>query len=387
MKTDRGFDSLLRSWFDESAPSGQPEPLLESVLNATARTRPRPAWQVRLGGEPMAEPGQGRLNRFAPLALAAAAIVVAVLVGIGLLVRPIPDVGPSPLPGPTHDVTPTPEPASGRIVFGRYDPSVGDFVVYLIDPNGTNETQLLPGANECPRWSPDGHDISLGSGIFENAGELDGRFRAFTTFAYSVRYLPNRDAGLALRPTLNLGCPVWSPDGSRLAYEGWDDTDPTRNGIYTLSAADGRDLQRLTSSPSGGHDLPGDYSADGSQLFFARENGPIMVVGTDGSDPQQVTSESYSAPSLSPDGQTLLASRDGVFYLIAVDGSSVTPITILEYTYEVHGASWSPDGSWIVFSLAMNPGRWDIARIRPDGTGLFTITTDVADEEFPDWAP
>ena len=36
MSTQRDFDMLLRSWFDESAPSGQPEGLLEAVLGTTS---------------------------------------------------------------------------------------------------------------------------------------------------------------------------------------------------------------------------------------------------------------------------------------------------------------------------------------------------------------
>jgi Tol biopolymer transport system component len=219
------------------------------------------------------------------------------------------------------------------------------------------------------------------AGIFENAGQPGGSFREFTTFD-GVRYLAD--------PTLNLGCTLWTPDGGRLACEGWDDSDPTRNGIYTVDATDGSDLQRLTSSPGGGHDQPGDYSADGSQLFFARENGPLMVVGTDGSEPQQLTSGvyGYGAPSLSPDGRTLVASRSGVLYTVAVDGTSATPITILGPTFQrVSGGSWSPDGRWIVLSLATSSGEWNIVRVRPDGSGLVQITTDRADEEFADWAP
>ena len=106
-----------------------------------------------------------------------------------------------------------------------------------------------------------------------------------------MRYLPD--------PTLNLGCPVWSPDGSRLAYEGWDDSNPARNGIYSLSAADGSDLQRLTASPDGGHDIPGDYAADG-RLYFGRDGAGLMVLRTDELNPQPVTSEGYGSPSLSP---------------------------------------------------------------------------------------
>jgi N-acetylneuraminic acid mutarotase len=116
MSTDRGFDSLLRSWLDESAQSGQPETLLETVLNTTGRSQPRPRWLVRLGGDPMPERGHAGLSRFAPLAVAGTALLVAVLVGVALLLRPARDVGPSPLPAPSHDATPgptaTPEPTA-----------------------------------------------------------------------------------------------------------------------------------------------------------------------------------------------------------------------------------------------------------------------------------
>jgi hypothetical protein len=44
------------------------------------------------------------MNRFAPLALAATALVVVLLIGIGLILRS-PNVGPSPIPEPTHSAT------------------------------------------------------------------------------------------------------------------------------------------------------------------------------------------------------------------------------------------------------------------------------------------
>jgi Tol biopolymer transport system component len=194
-------------------------------------------------------------------------------------------------------------------------------------------------------------------------------------------------------PTLTLGCSIWSPDGNRLAYEAWDDTDTSRNGIYTTSAVDGSDLQRLTSSPDGGHDIPGDFSADGSKLFFTRRNrfasSGLMVVGMDGSDPQRVTGGAsvYSVPNLSPDDQTLVAVSYGHLYLIGVDGRSSTQITIPDATsIGYFGPSWSPDGSWIVFQM-ITTTRAAIARVRPDGSGLFLITDSAADQAFPDWAP
>ena len=95
------------------------------------------------------------------LLLLALAIGGAALIGSGIVKLPV------LLPAPT--IAATPEPASGRIVFGRYDRFVGDFVVYLIDPNGTTESQLLPGGYECPRWSPDGQE-------FARIGRLRGRW-------------------------------------------------------------------------------------------------------------------------------------------------------------------------------------------------------------------
>ena len=51
-----------------------------------------------------------------------------------------------------------------------------------------------------------------------------------------------------------------------MACEGWDDSDPSRAGIYTVRASDGPDLQRLTRE----RDIPCDYSPDGTELAFIR---------------------------------------------------------------------------------------------------------------------
>jgi hypothetical protein len=74
-------------------------------------------------------------------------------------------------------------------------------------------------------------------------------------------------------PTLNLACWAWSPRGTRLACEGWDDVHPTRPaGVFTVRSSDGGDLVRVTANPYGGHDIPGDYSPDGTRIVFGREN-------------------------------------------------------------------------------------------------------------------
>lgn len=108
----------------------------------------------------------------------------------------------------------------------------------------------------------------------------------------------------------------------------------------------------------------------------------------DGSDPTSVTARDYGVPSLSPDGKTLLALREGKLYLLDVDGASARPIFIPDSPpLGDFGPAWSPDGSWIVLSVGTPDGVRGIARVHPDGTGFVVITDSAADEAFPDWAP
>jgi hypothetical protein len=98
--TERDFELLLRAGFrqmvDEAAPSALRANVIAipDVVPSAVPRRLTAGWSLP------------RLNRFASLALAAA-VVVAVLIGIGLLARS-PNVGPSPVPGPTHSAMPQP---------------------------------------------------------------------------------------------------------------------------------------------------------------------------------------------------------------------------------------------------------------------------------------
>jgi hypothetical protein len=279
-------------------------------------------------------------------------------------------------PSPSSAAVELPD-GSGKIVFGRFDPSFDDFVSYTIDPNGNGEAELLPGPHQLSRWSPDGGLIAIavvsGSRVFTATIRPDGS---------GYTELPVAD------PTLNLGCMLWSPDGMRLVCEAWDETDATRNGIYSISASDGSDLRRITSSPDGNHDLPGDYAPDGRLLFARiapdRDNGQLMAIDPAGGEPEQLTPVTYGNPRLSPDGQTILAEHDGVLHLIPLDGGPTSTVHVDGVAF---GGSWSPDGAWIVFSLAPPGGKADVYRARPDGSELFQITSDPAQEEFADWAP
>ena len=158
--------------------------------------------------------------------------------------------------------------------------------------------------------------------------------------------------------TLNLIPQVWSPDGSRIAFEGWDDSDPSRTGIYIARASDGGDLVRVTSRPGMVHDVPLDFSPDGTQLVF------------------------YQSMHPDPDPHT-----DGSLWVIGTDGRihSITSDT----SRPADWARWSPDGTRIVFASERLSHTGPIWTVSPSGTELTTLFEDP-DGGFaiaPDWSP
>src|SRR5438874_8950379 len=124
---------------------------------------------------------------------------------------------------------------NGRIVWGRFNPDIGDDDIYTANPDGTGEVKVA-GPSECPRWSPDGNHIVLPGTIIDWDGSNSFQFWPGTTQLY--------------------GCGIWSADGSRIAFESWDETNTNFvPGIFSVRSTDGGDLKRLTANPFGSHDI------------------------------------------------------------------------------------------------------------------------------------
>lgn len=278
---------------------------------------------------------------------------------------------------------------NGRIVFEQ-----GDGFVFTVDSDGSNVQQLVPYQTCCARWAPDGGTISIG------ALTDDGRITTATVHPdgsnYEVKTIPD--------PTLNLGCGAWSPDGDRFACEGWDDVHPDRAaGLFSVRTADFGGLVRLTTNPYGGHDIPGDYSPDGTQIVFLRDNPlqpqgqtAVFVANSDGTGPRQITPWALTgccSVSWSPDGTTILfsaapgsdrAGARGSLYAVNPDGSDLRKIPVdLDGRFSAFVAGWSPDGERIGFTLCR--AQCDIYTMKRDGTDVVQVTNTPEFKEFDDW--
>jgi TolB protein len=200
--------------------------------------------------------------------------------------------------------------------------------------------------------------------------------------------------------------PVWSPDGSRIAFDtNRDDPNPDDNtainDVFTMQP-DGGGLFRLTDGI--GLNTDPAYSPDGSLIAFASDRGRYpgkqgiyVMNAADGSQVRRVTSLPPAAsvdyaPRFSPDGTRLVftrevdeASSDAALYVVKLDGSGLRKIT----SGDVYpgDADWSPDGTRVVFEDQRSPfgGVWIVGS---DGSGLRNVTA-TASGGFADpvWSP
>jgi RNA polymerase sigma factor (sigma-70 family) len=208
--------------------------------------------------------------------------------------------------------------------------------------------------------------------------------------------------------TTGNACPVWSPDGRKIAF--YSLSNP---GIYIMSA-DGSNMKRLTSGPV---DWNPTWSPDGKQIAFQRDtyeqnpdgeweqkNWAIYVVNADGSNLRRL-GEAFQCrkvgdritgggmPAWSPDGRQI------AYYDYPIDRPAVCVMDAngenrktLYWWGGNMGMDWSPNGDKIVFASSQDSWKnWkgtDIYVINADGTNLRRLTQPGPSfYQDPAWSP
>ena len=168
---------------------------------------------------------------------------------------------------------------------------------------------------------------------------------------------------------------------SEIAYAAWP------NGGIQVVNADGSGGRVLTTAS----DWNPVWSPDGTKLAFDRrsdsgEAGDIWVMSAEGSGLKQLTSGSSNdiEPTWSPDGARIAFQREGAIWVMsATDGSGLRALTPVGCDYY---PTWSPDGSRIAFASCRS-GRRAVWVMNADGSGIRQVTNDPLEDYFPRWSP
>jgi Tol biopolymer transport system component len=353
---ERGdLDRMLTAWLDDPYTPPAPQYLGE-VLERTRRMRQRRAWASLERWLPM--------TVFVPRPLAARPLRQAWLVLVALLV-----VGIA---------------AGGAIVGAR-----------LLAPNNTS--------------IPEGPAAVL---AFDSG--TGGRGRQAGDI-YTVRADGTDLRRLTGGPEIE-SSPVWSPDGTRIAFRTWYE------GTVSISVMDagGGDRRTLaeTSSPAA-RCVPFGiaWSPDGTTLVYpvsseCDKQFDLFVVAADGSSPAGRLLDgglTGNAPAWSPDGSRIaLAGTEpsgatGIYVIDVPDGGALAGGLEARRISPQRGDGeaitwatprWSPDGTEVAAAagtihscVSATAGTLDAFVLKADGSGQRTIADAKAKEYNPTWSP
>lgn len=167
----------------------------------------------------------------------------------------------------------------------------------------------------------------------------------------------------------------------------------TIHPILPPADADESDLVRLTDDP--GTDVSGVWSPDGSRIAWESDrtgNFQIWMMNADGGSKQQVT----QGPSVHgwaqwhPDGTRLLYwgynPETGMHAISTADPDGGNVAVIVESGETLDRPVWSPQGDYISWG-AQTDGNWDIWVATADGAQTWRLTHDAQMESNPLWRP
>ncbi len=378
MKTDTDLERQLRD-------------VLRQALDHEAG--PDPTWDESPAARRVAEGDRGRPRRWTLRVLLVAAVLA--IGGSTVLLLGSPDdpppVGPAPNgwiafgfaeEGPAPDYVTIHEP---DIWFVSQDAEPSR----VIGPDTDLITEL------CPAFSPDGRHLAYGRVAGHGIESLPGGSIEPATYQGSTLVIADvaEDGNVTEQVTIGIGdglpppCPLWSPDGDRIAF-GVPRTsvvNPTRSPegseVWIVTVAD-REITMLPDLLA--TDL--EFSPDGSVLAIA--SGSEFVAGSTISDGRIQLYDLASGTTRtlegttgavtftwSPDGERIaFETGDSVHELLVIDLATEEQRALAARFGAIHGIGpvWSPDGESIVYqrcvgrAVSCGGERHDVVLVYPD---------------------
>ncbi|MBI2334072.1 MAG: serine/threonine-protein kinase [Chloroflexi bacterium] len=378
---------------DKVPPRATPEiaPVISAALNAWTFLPPPKATSVSADAIPLEErlaaisgPKKKATRRIGlvPILLF---IIVAGFLSLFLFIRPAAEPTlPTPLvftsiivnytPPPTASHTPRPTLTNGgRIVFTC---TRGDYnQLCMINRDGTDLVQLtdMAASNYYPVFTPDGSSVLFASN------------RAGPAFDFFILNFSEREVFQVTNNVGNVISPDYSADGRFIIFANRVGDGPT--AVWMVNA-DGLNPHLIYTGS--GDIVSVSWSPDGEKIAYAMNTGTpqeyeIFTMDKSGRNHIKISQGLQGiggSVDWSPDGTSLLvyAGPFGDKDIFKIDVATGDFVQLTDGGNNA-GASYSPNGQFIVFNSLRNDDQADLYIMESDGSGMRQITNDPE----PDW--
>ncbi|HSX06728.1 MAG TPA: choice-of-anchor U domain-containing protein [Candidatus Saccharimonadia bacterium] len=281
---------------------------------------------------------------------------------------------------------------NGRVAFAGQD-NQSNMQIYTMNADGSDVQQLTNDTNYniFPVWSPDGTKLAYMSTDFGDQ----------TTQIFVMDADGSNKVDISNDDNTQNGEPTWSPDGSKIAYSSIPADYSTSYAIKTMSP-DGSNKIILTNGTSDAF-YP-TWKPDGSQIAFScidsQQVAQICTMNPDGSNLQHVTSGTavdYTSVAYSPSGTefayaTYDTSNNDIINIAELgtmntDGSNAHILNTADHS-NVGNAHWSPDGTKLIYdSYDSSETAQRIYTINLDGSSETAISPNNQTSQVPSWQP